>query len=226
MAKRYTLQANTRTATASAARQGGAIPAVLYGRGLKSQTVQVDYKELNKVYQNAGSTSLVMLKLDGKSDHPVLIRELQLHPLRSTVMHVDFYQVRMDEEIRALVPLHFEGTSSAVKDKGGVFVRSMDEIEVEALPQDLPHDISVDISVLDNFEKVIRIADLKLPKGVTILHEDDEVIALVQAPRTEAELEELTAEVKEDVESVEGVKKEEAEEGADAEAEAEEKKEE
>ena len=225
MAKRYTLQASTRTDTASKARQSGNIPGVLYGHGMDPITVEVIAKDFDRVYRETGMTSLVTLSVKEGKDHPVIIREIQQHPIKGHVVHADFYQVRMDEEITANVPLTFEGIAPAVKDLGGVLVRSMDEIEIEALPQDLPHDIVVDISSLDTFDKVIRIEDLKLPEGVKPLQEPEEVVALVQAPRTEQELEALTEEVKEDVESVEGVKKEEPAEGEEGAEAAEEKKE-
>lgn len=225
MAKRYTLQVATRTETASKARQTGNIPGVLYGQGIEAVTVEVVAKDFDRVYREAGETSLVTLSLKDGKEYPVIIRETQLHPIKGHVTHVDFYQVRMDEEIRANVPLEFVGVAPAVKDLGGVLLRSMDEIEIEALPQDLPPHIEVDITPLDSFDKVIRIEDLKLPEGVKVLQEAEEVVVLVQAPRTEQELEALTEEVKEDVESVEGVKKEEPAEGEAAEGAAEEKKE-
>ena len=147
-----------------------------------------------------------MLKT-GKAEHPVLIREVQLHPLRDTVQHIDFLQVRMDEKIKAKVPLVFIGQSIAVKDLSGVLVRNHDELELEAFPQDLPHNVSVDIASLTDFEKVIHVKDIALPKGVTVLTEADEVVALVQPPRSEEELKSLSEEVKEDVSAVAGVEK-------------------
>ncbi|MEX1111906.1 MAG: 50S ribosomal protein L25, partial [Candidatus Andersenbacteria bacterium] len=150
MAKRYNLTAGIRADKATKTRHGGSIPGVLYGHGLESKSVQVGEKEFNRVFSETGSTSLVMLTIDD-TEHPVLIREVQYHPLKGNVMHIDFYQVRMDEEITAAVPLTFVGESAAVKDKGGVLVRSMDSVEVEALPQNLPHDIEIDISLLKTF---------------------------------------------------------------------------
>lgn len=210
MAKKYTLEIHTRTSRPAATRQQGKIPAVLYGHGLGSKAVEVDAKAFGKVFRDTGSTTLISLTADDGQEHPVLIREIQYHPLRDTVLHIDFYQVRMDEEIRAQVPIHFVGESPAVKDKGGTLVRNMDELDLSALPQNLPHDIEVDISVLTEFDEPIRVSDLKLPEGIELHHEPDEVVALVQAPKSEEEIEaELAEEVKEDVEAVEGIKKEE-----------------
>jgi large subunit ribosomal protein L25 len=209
MAKHFELKGNTRTQRARATRAGGLIPAVLYGHEMSSKSVQVDARQFTKVHAQTGSTTLVRLNLEDGSEHPVLIREVQRHPLKGHVLHADFYQVRMDEKIRARVPIHFTGESPAVKDLGGVLIRSMDEVELEALPQDLPHDIEADVSGLTEYDQVVHISDLELPRGVELFHEPDEVVALVQAPRTEQELEELKEEVTEDVEAVEGVKEEE-----------------
>lgn len=199
------LVAQPREASATAVRRSQGVPAVLYGHGLTPQSVQVDAKQVQKVLSQAGTTSLVTLNL-ASQDHPVIIREVQYHPLKGTLLHVDFYQVRLDEVIQAKVPLTFTGESAAVKDLSGVLVRNLDELSIEALPKDLPHDLPVDISVLDTFEKTIRVTDLQLPAGVKVLEDMEKVVALVQAPRTEEELEALTEEVKEDVAAVEGMK--------------------
>lgn len=214
---RLQLEVSARSGKPRAIVRSGQVPAILYGHGIKSETLQLNAKALAKVWQVAGNTTLVMLKT-GKTERPVLIREVQLHPLRDSVQHVDFLQVRMDEKIKARVPLVFTGQSAAVKDLSGVLVRNHDELELEALPQDLPHNISVDVSSLTNFEKVIHVKDIAVPKGVTVLTEADEVVALVQPPRSEAELEALSEEVKEDVTAVEGVVKPETPTEGEAEA--------
>ena len=197
-------------------RRQGSIPAVLYGYGLDNLNVQIDSRAFSTVFNNAGYTSLITLTVaDGEQnkEHTVLIRDMQLHPLKNTVQHIDFYQPRLDQAITANVPLSFVGDAPAVKDLGGVLVRTLDEVELEALPVDLPHDIAVDISVLTDFAKSIYIQDLVLPPKVKLHHEPDETVALVQPPRTEEELEALEGEVKEDVQSVEGVEDKPAAEG-------------
>lgn len=221
--QQVSLNGNMRTASASNIRKAGSVPAVLYGHGLSSTNIEVNAKAFNKAFAAAGYSSLVNLKLEDGKEHTVLIRDIQFHPLKSHATHADFFQVRMDEAIEAQVPLKLVGESSAVKDLSGVLVRSLDELTISALPQDLPHDIEVDISVLTDFEKVIRVGDITLPSGVTGKHEADEVVVSVQAPRSEQEIEQLSEEVKEDVEAVEGVKKEEpvpeeGEAGTEAEA--------
>ena len=210
MANTITLEGKVRTDKPSKTRQEGFIPGVLYGHGFEAVSIAVPYQPFIKVFRNAGQSSVITLDLGDGQSHSVIVRDIQQHPTKNTVTHVDLYQVRMDEEIEARVPLTFEGVASAVKDLGGVLVKNIDELLINALPANLPHDIVVDISVLDNFEKVIHVKDIALPKGVEALHEDDEVVALVQAPRSEQELDSLSTEIKEDVESVEGVKKPEA----------------
>ena len=210
----HTLKASRREATANSLRQSGHIPGVLYGHKVTSNSVSVDGKEFRKVFAQAGSTTLVNLDLDG-TVHNVLIREVQLHPVRDHVLHVDFYQVRMDEELEADVPLKFVGEAPAVKDLGGVFVRNMDTIAVKSLPKDLPADIEVDISRLSQFNDVIHVSDITPPAGVTIQPESTEVVALIQAPRSEAELASLKEEVKEDVSTIEVTTEKKEEEGAE-----------
>lgn len=207
------LPAKTRSTHVGAIRRSGAIPAILYGHGIDPQNLEVDSRKFQKLFTGAGYTTMVTLSIEGGAEHPVFIRDVQIHPLKSTITHIDFYKVRMDEAITAKVPLKFIGESTAVKNLSGIFVRNMDELEVEALPKDMPHDIEVDISALVDFENALHVKDIKLPQGVTTHKDAEEVIALVQPPRSEAELEALSEEVKEDVENVEGVKKEEPAEG-------------
>ncbi len=225
MNSNLTISAENRSAHPTVVRRAGNIPGVLYGHGIEPQNVEVENRAFTKLFASAGYTTMLTLALKDGAEHPVFIRDIQLHPIKSTITHIDFYQVRMDEAIRANVPLKFVGDAPAVKDLSGVFVRNMNEIEVEALPKDLPHDIEVDISSMVNFDIVLHVSDIKLPQGVTTHKDADEVVALVQPPRTEAEIEALSTEVKEDVEAVEGVKKEEPVEGEAVEDATEKKKE-
>jgi large subunit ribosomal protein L25 len=191
---------------------------VLYGHGQENQHMALDQKTFTKVFKEAGYTTLIDLAVADSphASQPVLVREVQIHPLRGHIMHVDLYRVKMDEVIRARVPLTFTGEAPAVKDLGGVLVRNLDEVELEAKPADLPHDISVDISSLAEFDAPMHVQDLKVSDKVKLLHEPDDVVALVQAPRSAEELEaELAEEVTEDVSSVEGVAEKPQEEGAE-----------
>ncbi|MFH1129573.1 MAG: 50S ribosomal protein L25 [Patescibacteria group bacterium] len=181
-----------------ALREKGIIPAVIYGSGHKSVSVQVDYEEFRKIFEQSGENTLVKLKIGSESKN-VLINEIAKDPMSDRFIHVDFYQVRMDQVIKAEVPLIFEGEAPAVKNLEGVLIKNMNHIEVEALPKDLPHEIRIDISILDSFDKNIRIKDLVLPTGVKIDLDLEEVIVSVIPPRTEEEIK-STDEVKETVE--------------------------
>ncbi len=196
-------------------RQQGKIPAVIYGHGIKNQPVEVEYLNFDKVYRAAGGSSLVDLKVGEGQSVKVIIQAVQRNAVSGDFEHVDFHQVRMDEKITAEVPIVFVGEAKAVKELGGVLVKNLNQIKIECLPQDLQHEVAVDISALDSFDKSIQIKDLVLPKSWHVLGAADEVIVAVEPPRSEAELEALKGEVVEDVEKVEGVKKEEPVAGDD-----------
>ncbi len=190
--------------TLASVRQTG-IPAVLYGHSFDSQNIVVDAKQFAKIFAIAGYSTMVTLNI-GSDQHQAIIREIQFHPLKNYPIHVDFYRVRMDEKIVANVPVTLVGVAPAVKDMGGVLVRNLDEVEVEALPQHMPREITLDISVLTSFDQPIHVKDLSLPQEATILDNADEVVILVQPPRTETELEELNQAATENVEAVEQAK--------------------
>jgi len=204
MTKKLALQAEDRKGKARAIVRSGFIPAVIYGHSFATIPFQIESRAFKKILHEAGTTSLITLKI-GKDEHQVLIREVQSHPVRGEVVHVDFYLVRMDEVIKAEVPIVIEGVAPAVKELSGILLRNMDAVELEALPKDLPHQITVDVSSLTDFEKVIHVKDLSVPAGVKLLSDLEAVVILVQPPRSEAELEKLSEEVKEDVTAVEGV---------------------
>ncbi|MDD2697065.1 MAG: 50S ribosomal protein L25 [Candidatus Pacebacteria bacterium] len=192
-------------------REKGIIPAVLYGPKIENLSLETNLKEFEKVYTQAGTSSLVQLEV-GEKKFLVLIHAVEIDALSQKPIHVDFYQPRLDEEITATIPLIFEGEAPAVKDFGGTLVRNIHEIEVKALPQNLPHEIRVDIISLKTFEDSIAVKDLLIPKEVKILKGPDEVVVFVAEP--EKVEEELAKPVEEKVEEVEKVgEKKEAEEG-------------
>lgn len=200
-------------------RRAGQLPAVVYGKEFKALSLQIGYKDFIKVYQKAAKSTLVNLDIaDDKKTVPVLIHDVQTAPVSGRFLHVDFYCVRMDEKLKADVDLEFKGQSPAVKEQGGILVKNFDTLEVEALPADLPAKIIVDISRLKTFDDVIAIKDLAISKKVKITAAPDEVVAVVTPPRSEEELKKLEEEATEDVESVEGVKKEEKPEGEEEKA--------
>ncbi|MDE2001444.1 MAG: 50S ribosomal protein L25 [Patescibacteria group bacterium] len=169
-----------------ALRGQGLVPAELYGKGLANMHVSVVAKEFKKVLKEAGENTVVTVLLDGKK-YPVLIHDVSYDPLTSDFQSVDLYQIRMDEKLKVGVPLEFIGVAPAVKEKNGVLVKALQELEVEALPMDLPHDIKVDISVIAEIGQSIYVKDLTLPSGVKVLVDPDMVVATVTAKVTEEE---------------------------------------
>lgn len=190
-------------------RKSGMVPGVVYGRGMENMTVAVGAAVLDKTLKEAGESTLLELVMENGNSKHVLIHDLQRDPVKDFPIHVDFLEVRLDQKIKAGVVLEFIGAAPAVIKLGGVLVKNMHELEVEALPQDLPHNIEVDISALKNFEDHITVGDVKVGPKIRILSPRETIVALVVPPRSEAELEELKAEVTEDVSKVEGVVKEE-----------------
>ena len=183
------------------------IPAVMYGNKIASENLAVGYNEFKKVYDKAGESALIELDTEGKK-HSVLIHDIQLAPMSGKITHIDFFQVNMKEEVETEIKLEFVGESAAVKAHGGVLIKNMDEVSVKCLPADLPEKFVIDLSKLETFEDHITVADLKTSDKVEILLDNETVIALVAAPRTEAELEGLEGKVEEDVSKVVGVIKE------------------
>lgn len=200
------------SASAKKLRSEGLIPAVLYGRGISNMDLSVEKLAFERVYAQAGESAIVELEVDGVKQN-VLVYEVQTEPISGAFSHIDFYQVRMDEEVEANIPLEFVGESDAVKALGGTLVKSMDEVLVSCLPGDLPQHIEVDLSSLKTFEDHITIGDLKVSAKVKFVQEKETIVAGVSAPRSEEELAALDQKVEADVTKVEGVVKEAAAEG-------------
>ncbi len=189
-------------------RAEGKVPAVVYGRGVATQPLELDAKTIERVYRTAGGNKIVALKVGDGRARNVLIQAVQHGGARGELTHVDFYVVRMNEVLTAEIPLHFTGESNAVYQNEGVLVKNLEMVEVECLPGDLPEALEVDISVLDDFDKSITLADLDVPAGVKLVEENLEtVIAKVDPPRAEEEIEELDEAVVEEM--PEGVAEEE-----------------
>jgi len=187
-------------------REKDVLPAVLYGPAVKKAVpVELDYKTFEKVFKEAGESSLVSLEIENHKSYPVLIHDIQRNPLTGKIIHVDFYQVSLEQELVAKIPLVFEGIPLAVKDSGGTLVRNISEVEVKALPKNLPKEIKVEVSGLKTFEDNVKISDLKLPAGDKVLKEPEEIIAAVLPP--EKVEEELKAPIEEKVEEVAKVEK-------------------
>ena len=168
----------------NALRREGFIPAELYGHGFKNIHLVLPAKEFNKVLKEAGSTSVVTLLL-GKESKSAMIHEVARDSVTSEIIHVDFHQVRMDELVKADVPLEFTGEAPAIKAFAAVINKAMSEIEVEAFPQNLPHSIVVDLSVLDVLDKTIYVKDIPHPKNVTFLVDEEAAVATATPPAPE-----------------------------------------
>lgn len=175
-------------------RKTGALPAVLYGRGMPSTSLEVSQNDFLRVFREAGENRVLKLAIadGGRQDvRNVLIHDVSRDPMSGEVLHVDFYQVRLDEKVKVTVPLVFAGESPAVKNEGGVLVKSLQELEIEALPTNIPEEITVDISSLATFGDSIYVRDLAIPANVEVVTAGDSAVASVQPPRTEEELKAL-----------------------------------
>ena len=185
-------------------RRAGVLPANVYGHGLASVAVQVATQELAKTLHAAAANEVIDLKVTGeRSARPVVVHHIQRHPLTSSPLHADFYQVSLREKMRADVPLVIVGRSEAVDTYSGVLVTSIEALHVEALPLDIPGRIEVDITPLTELESAIHVRDLSVPGNVSVLNDPDVVVVKVAAPRLVVE-EEAAAAVEEEAPAAEG----------------------
>ena len=209
-------------------RKEGLVPAVVYGRKIAPKSLWFKAIDFTRLLKKAGENTMIELSIDEKDKRNVIIYEIQRDPVTGGFRHVDFFQVRMDEEIEKDVELVYVGEAPAVKELGGVLVKNMDEISIKCLPADLPSEIKVDISGLKTFDDHVCIKDLNISDKVKIEIDPETVVALVAPPRSEEELEGLSGAVDADVTKVEGVIKESdtVAESSDSEKKAGEKKEE
>ena len=195
----HSIATTTRTALGRRAKHvqdSAQVPAVVYGNGIPSKSIQVGRADFRKLYKAAGTSSLIDLTLDGGAAVKALIQEVQVNPISMEPYHVDFRQIRMDQELTIEVPLKFVGESAAVKSLAGMLVHPISEIKVKCLPADLPHEIEVDLSVLKTFDDVITIGSLAMPKGVTVVDDESVTIAVVTAPLTDEQLKKLEDDAK------------------------------
>ncbi len=167
------------------------VPAVLYGPKIKNLNLGVNLKEFEKIYKEAGESSLISLDVSGqKEKFLVLIYDIQFDALSGKPTHIDFYQPNLKEQVEVSVPLILEGEALAVKDLGGTLVKNVSDIEVKAFPQDLPREIKVDISNLKTFEDNIAVKDLEISSKIEISKDPEEILITISAPeKVEEELE-------------------------------------
>jgi len=158
---------------------------VVYGQSMENVLIKIKTNDFIKVYEKAGESNLINLEIDGKGTFQVLVKELQKDVVKDFFIHVDLYKVDMNKELTAEIPLEFIGESKAMKEQGALLNKSIDEVSVECLPNDLVDHIDIDISVLENIGDAIFIKDMNVPKGIKILNNADDVVATVVEPEEE-----------------------------------------
>lgn len=191
-------------------RKSGMVPAVVYGARVENTTISVPSVDFEKTLKAVGESSTLTLELKDKKIE-VLIHEIQRDPVKGFPLHVDFLAIDVNKPIVVMIPVEFVGIAPAEKNGLGVLIKTLHEIEVEALPKDLPYNIEVDLSVLENIDDQIRVESIKAPNNVTIKTDSEEVLAII-APMTEEKTEETPSV---DISSIEVEKKGKKEEETD-----------
>jgi large subunit ribosomal protein L25 len=184
-----TLKVTERKITGSKAmkhlREGGIVPAVIYGRKEETIPVQVSQIDFRTIYKQAGESTVVSLT-GLADDKQVLIHDIDYDPVSGETRHVDFYAIEKDKKVHVSIPLEYVGVAPAVKELGGILVKVLYELEVESLPQDLPTRIYVDISSIVDFDASVLVKDITLPQGVEATADPEEVVALASPAIEEA----------------------------------------
>ena len=191
-------------------RREGLVPGIVYGAGKEPQMFATNHNDLIHQLENEAFYSHILKVKIGKKTEQVVLKDLQRHPSKPFVTHLDLQRVVMDEEIRMTVPLHFEGEEGCPGVKlGGTALHAMSDLEIECLPSDLPEYIAVDVSTME-IDDVIHLSEVKLPKGVTLVgadqidEENDPIVVSVEIVRAAEEIEEVSEEGEEDAATPEG----------------------
>lgn len=162
-------------------RQEGLLPANIFGKKIKSLAVQVSLKEFLPIWEKTGETGVVEVKVSGEDKiRPVLLHNLQLDPVTDKPLHADLYQVDLKEKITSDIPIELVGEAPAVTQKVGILIQPLSEVEVEALPTDLPDQFTVDISKLEKIDDAIAVSVLKVPAGVKILTSPKQILVKIE----------------------------------------------
>jgi large subunit ribosomal protein L25 len=175
-----------------AIRAEGSLPAVFYGAGKDSTPVVVDSKEFAKIYDEVGETTTFTLDVEGEKVD-VLVHEVNRHPVSNSPVHVDFLAIDTNKPITVSVPLEFVGNSEAER-AGGIIAKTLHEVEVEALPANVPEHLEVDLGMLESGDSVIHLKDLKLPEGVTLVNDPEKTVASVTVAKEESDEDQVSAE--------------------------------
>lgn len=182
-----TVEKRTKTDTVGALERKGRIPAVFYGPKEKSTPISISLVDFKKAWRKAGESTIIILKGDGVDEVEALIQDLDLHPVTDVPRHVDFYAVEKGKKVKVGVPIEFVGVAPAIKDLGGTLVKVLHELEIEALPKDLPHGVKVDISSLATMQSNITAGSIALSAGVVLITKADEIVASIAEPMKEIE---------------------------------------
>lgn len=208
MAQTLSLAVRPRDVTikAKALRRQHIVPAVVYGHGFAPRSIQIDYLPAERIVRMAGTSHLIALDIEGDAgEHTVLIRDVQYHPVTGRIMHMDFYHIVAGEEIRNQVPVVLVGEAPVAKTLGATVTQTLEHIEVQCLPQDMPGVIEFDLSVLTGLHSRVTVGDLPIPARVTVLTDPEMEVLQIAAPRLleeeEAVLEGEAAEVAEETSS-------------------------
>lgn len=187
-------------ASASSLRKSGVIPAVCYGKGFENRSIEVEYQAFRKLYREVGETQVFNLNVEG-TQLPVLIHEISYNPLTDRYDHLDFLQIDMTQKVTTMVPVEIVGSAPAIKNFNAVITMVKQEIEVKCLPMDIPHEINIDVSTLENIGDVVYVKELQLGDKVEILDDPEEPILSISAVE---EYKEEVVEVPEDMKAEEG----------------------
>lgn len=199
MAKKYSLSVEKRDLIGKKVkklRKQGILPTNVYGKNINSLSLQVPLKEFETVYKQAGETGLVELLLD-KKVHPVLIHKVQRDYVSHQIIHADFFEVNLKEKVKTMVPVEVIGNPKAVAEKIGLLLQILNQVEVEALPTDLPDKLEVDVTSLALINDQVTVGNIKKPNGVTILTGEEETVAKISELVSKEAEEQIAAEAAE-----------------------------
>jgi large subunit ribosomal protein L25 len=219
----YTIEALQRASkTAATVRESGRVPGIIYGPDIQPISLSVPTHAFDVLLEEAGGASLIDVAVEGgQAPITALIQDVQYDPVSGRPTHVDFRQINLKKEMTAPIEFRFVGESAAVKGLGGTLIKALSGIEIKCLPKDLVNHIDVNLSVLNTFDDAIRVSDLAMPQGITVVGDTDTVVAKVAAPLTEEQLKAMEEGVGpkslEDIEVEEKGKKEEEAEPAEGE---------
>ena len=180
-------QVRDKAISAKNIRKQGLVPAEFYGHGVDNLTIQVDYNDFRRLYRKAGNNTVIDLEIEGKGKKNVLVHRLDKHPVKDEISYVEFINVRMDEEITAMIPLRLEGQAPAVRDQGAILIQNMDEVEVTCLPAYLPKELVLSVEALVDTSMTLHVSDIVAPAHVKLTSDMEASVASVILPQQEEE---------------------------------------